>query len=193
MKGKRRIQNYLLAKRFQLKYTLLIVFITSILSIFLGSLLYNTHKENSEIILSATLSDSQYRDPALLKQLEKNFKESDTKVLYSLIGLLVAFVLLLTILGIFITHRIAGPVYRMKKICERIGTGDLSIDGRLRKRDELKDLFESLSNMVVCLRNRKEEELKVISRFLENIEEEPEVRERFQSHIDSLKRLFKIK
>src|SRR5690242_20398560 len=40
-------------------------------------------------------------------------------------------------LTIFISHRIAGPMFRFSKLMEQVGKGDFNIDPRLRKDDEL--------------------------------------------------------
>ena len=57
-------------------------------------------------------------------------------------------ILVLSALSIFITHKIAGPVYRFRKVFAEVSKGNLNITVRLRKRDEFKDLAEEL-NMVI--------------------------------------------
>lgn len=61
---------------------------------------------------------------------------------------LAAVILIMSSTSIFITHKIAGPVYRLKKILAEISGGNLDITIRLRKRDDLKDLAEGL-NLVI--------------------------------------------
>ena len=59
--------------------------------------------------------------------------------------------LVVVILGaasIYVTHRIAGPVFRFKRDLLEVCAGNLDISFRLRKGDDLKDLAESL-NMVI--------------------------------------------
>ncbi len=63
-------------------------------------------------------------------------------------GLLVA---VLGVLGVFITHRIVGPVFRLKRLLRQVGTARLSISRRLRKGDELEDLFETFVQMTHSL------------------------------------------
>jgi nitrogen fixation/metabolism regulation signal transduction histidine kinase len=59
---------------------------------------------------------------------------------------------LLLVMGIVITHRIVGPVHKMKRLLRRVSTGRLVIDERLRKGDELEDLFETFLQMTFSLR-----------------------------------------
>lgn len=64
----------------------------------------------------------------------------------------VALLFLLTIMGIVITHRIVGPVHKMKRLLRRVGTGRLVVDERLRRGDELEDLFETFLQMTFSLK-----------------------------------------
>jgi nitrogen fixation/metabolism regulation signal transduction histidine kinase len=61
-------------------------------------------------------------------------------------------VVLLLLMGIVITHRIVGPVHKMKRLLRRVSTGRLVIEDRLRKGDELEDLFDTFLQMTYSLR-----------------------------------------
>ncbi len=50
------------------------------------------------------------------------------------------------------SHKIAGPLYRLKKCFLDVAKGDLSFEMRLRKGDELTDLVDDFNSM---LRNLK--------------------------------------
>ena len=56
--------------------------------------------------------------------------------------------------SIFLSHRVAGPVYRFEKCVKAIGEGDLGMSFKLRKGDELKGLATSLDEMTQTLRSR---------------------------------------
>lgn len=58
---------------------------------------------------------------------------------------------ILALMGIFITHRIVGPVYRIKRLLRQVGTARFSVKQRLRKGDELEDLFETFVQMAHSL------------------------------------------
>jgi methyl-accepting chemotaxis protein len=68
-----------------------------------------------------------------------------------LIGAGVALLALLTLMGIVITHRIVGPVHKVKRLLRRVSTGRLVVDERLRRGDELGDLFETFLQMTYSL------------------------------------------
>jgi nitrogen fixation/metabolism regulation signal transduction histidine kinase len=69
-----------------------------------------------------------------------------------LIGTGVLLLVLLTVMGVVITHRIVGPVHKMKRLLRRVSTGRLVIEERLRRGDELEDLFDTFLQMTYSLR-----------------------------------------
>jgi nitrogen fixation/metabolism regulation signal transduction histidine kinase len=73
-----------------------------------------------------------------------------------------ALIVLLTLMGIFITNRIVRPVHKMKKLLRRVGTGRLVIEERLRRGDELADLFDAFLQMTYSLRAMQTARLKTL-------------------------------
>lgn len=64
---------------------------------------------------------------------------------------LVIFVVM-TIIVIFISHRIAGPLHRLKQYMQSVGKGDFSVRLRFRTYDEIHDVADSFNEMVEGLR-----------------------------------------
>lgn len=54
--------------------------------------------------------------------------------------------------AIVVTHRIAGPVFKMRRQLRAVAKGDWSRPSPLRKRDELRSFFESFASMIDALR-----------------------------------------
>jgi nitrogen fixation/metabolism regulation signal transduction histidine kinase len=63
-----------------------------------------------------------------------------------------ALALVLGAMGILITHRIVGPVYKMKRLLRQVGTGRLVFRDRLRHGDELGDLFNTFMQMTYSIK-----------------------------------------
>ena len=62
------------------------------------------------------------------------------------------------IYSLLISHRMAGPVYRMRMVLGEMARGDLSRPtGRLRRKDEFKHLFSDISNVKEHWRSQIEE------------------------------------
>jgi methyl-accepting chemotaxis protein len=52
------------------------------------------------------------------------------------------------VVGIFMTHRIAGPVYRMEEDIDRALSGERMVRVRLRRRDALQDLAVKVNELL---------------------------------------------
>lgn len=61
---------------------------------------------------------------------------------------LLIMIIIIGIVSIFLSHRVAGPVYRFEKSAEVLATGDLTYRVFLRKGDELFDLRDALNRMI---------------------------------------------
>lgn len=87
-----------------------------------------------------------------------------------LAGTGIALVLLLLGMGVVITHRIVGPVHKMKRLLRRVSTGRLAIEERLRRGDELEDLFDTFLQMTYSLRAIQAARLKTLDATLRRAE-----------------------
>lgn len=59
-----------------------------------------------------------------------------------------------TVVILYISHKIAGPLYRFEMICKEVGRGNLNVSAGLREKDQLGGLSEAFSEMLAQLRNR---------------------------------------
>lgn len=82
----------------------------------------------------------------------------------------VALVALLLLMGIVITHRVVGPVHKMKRLLRRVSTGRLVIEDRLRRGDELEDLFDTFLQMTYSLRAQQLARIKTLDGTLRRAE-----------------------
>ena len=71
-----------------------------------------------------------------------------------LIGLPVISLLIL-FWGLIISHRIAGPLYRLERELERIAQGDFSLRIRLRRRDELISIAQGINKVLDRIEAKK--------------------------------------
>jgi len=62
--------------------------------------------------------------------------------------------LCILILGLFLSHRIAGPLHRLRMEVDHMKDGDLARNFNLRAKDELQDLAQSLGLLSNSLRSR---------------------------------------
>ena len=72
-------------------------------------------------------------------------------------------------LSVFFTHFVAGPIYRMEKTFEEMKDGDLSMDFRIRKHDELQDTALLFSEALSSIRSKLGKEREGVSLSFEKV------------------------
>lgn len=60
--------------------------------------------------------------------------------------------ILMTTAVVFISHRIAGPLQRLKVYMRRVGQGDFNVKLRFRTYDEIHDVADAFNHMVEDLK-----------------------------------------
>lgn len=144
-----------------------------------GTALINESQKNSDLVkmqikdqyadspeLAATFNKSadeldkqlQQKHTALEAQAAMTKSQQQTMML-SLIAGLTLLVVLIGLLGIYFTHKVVGPIYKMKMLLRQVGDGKLNFQGKLRKGDELQDFFEIFAGMVEKLKARQAAEV----------------------------------
>jgi len=66
--------------------------------------------------------------------------------------ILAAMIVLMSLGTIFMTHRVAGPVFRLKKTLAAVSAGRLDVDLTLREKDDLKELAQHVNVLIDDLR-----------------------------------------
>lgn len=156
---RRKLRNFLLNPRFQLKYTLAVVAVTAFASGVLGYFAYNySAAQTEQLTMSMAMNNPSLADEDAA-YFENLAAAEDRKVAISILGGIGMMIILLGITGIVITHRMAGPIYKMKRLIREVAGGDLSIKPGLRKGDEFQDLSDVFSQMVLALREQQADEI----------------------------------
>ena len=151
LRHQRKLRNYLLDAGLQVRYTAFIIAVAIFLTAVLGYKIYEATRATSKAIEMT----SGIMDPVFTAELEDKFRANDRIVLFGIIGFGVLLVLSIFASGIWITHKVAGPLYNMSRICARVRDNKLSPSLRqLRKGDELQEFYSSFREMYEALRTR---------------------------------------
>ena len=167
---KRKLRNYLLDKRFQLKYTGMVVGVTLVVASILGALAYRESQGQTEA-MQVQLAMQPDLDPQAVASLEAFGKERDRQILAGIVGGIAALVIALAMTGIVVTHKMVGPAYKIRLLLARVAAGHLRVDGGLRKGDELQDVFNAFNDMVNTLRSRQASEIALLDEALVKAEQ----------------------
>jgi len=170
--------SYLVKKNFQVKYTLLIlstlllVMFASAAGIYLG--MWSSIIENfNEFKVSQNLETAKriagYEDVRYKKgdyRIERIFREAEllsteqrsalanalravNRTLLPKIAILAGLIFLG---GIFLSHKVAGPMYRFEQSAKAVKEGNLRVHFSVRKNDEMKKTASMLEEMAESLR-----------------------------------------
>src|SRR6476620_5750116 len=131
-------KNYLLNLRYQLKYTLTIVGISLVLTGGLGWVVMSKAHEASRVVQVRAMDPTD----ELAQQLAAQFAHNDKVMMAVLLVFGLLLMLVLTAYGIVITHKVAGPLYKVSMHLDKLRDGKLSQVWPLRKGDELVDFVE---------------------------------------------------
>lgn len=163
---KRRLRNYLLDVGLQLRYTIFIIAVAVFLTAILGSRIYVANQETTRIV---TMTASV--DPATARELQQQFLANDRVVLWAIAGFGVVLVLTVFAVGIWMTHKIAGPLHNIGSVCARIRDNKIPEDLRnLRKGDELQEFHAGFREMYDAIRARALRDKDAIERAIVAIE-----------------------
>ena len=133
---KYRRRNYFIDKSFQTKFILKFCLIVILSSITIAILLFILSRnfttvaiENAHVTVKSTTS---FLAPIIIETL-------------SLVTVFSAICVIM--LTLFVSHKIAGPLYRLKKEIDEMKNGNMNLDFRTRKADQVQELANSLADM----------------------------------------------
>lgn len=138
-------------RRFQLKYTSIIIAVALAVSTVLGGFLWSAYNEMNEILSLTAVFSADVTD---------RINADDSRFVFLLSAvMLVAEVVVLGVLGIVVTHRVVGPVFVMHRHLDTLRGGRFPTIRPLREGDEFGDAFETLRALIVDLRQRDASDL----------------------------------
>ena len=138
---KRRV--YLVDRRFQLKYAALLAGAGLLVALVFGTWVWQAHRQSVDLAVS---------DATLRAVLEAG----DRQLLVVFLGIAVTLSVALGLLGLVLTHHVAGPVYVMSHYLAALAQGRYPAMRPLRRGDELKEFFTLFQRAVGALRDREE-------------------------------------
>jgi hypothetical protein len=146
--NKRRIVP-IVDRKFQIKYTMIIMGVAAVISVVLGYLLFQSYQEMNEMIGIIEIQNRLDADDA-------------NRVFLYVVGFLVAEVLILGYVGLLMTHRVCGPIFVLQRHLSTLMSGVYPKVRPLRTGDEFNSCFEVFTSTIQMLRDRDLRELQVL-------------------------------
>jgi methyl-accepting chemotaxis protein len=138
-KFRRKVSNYLILPGYQIRFLVLLVLIGMILILFEAVLFYLSAQALIETLTSETALDQSGKEI-----LHASFRQLSTFILLDSTGV----VIVCGLLGLFFSHRMAGPLYNIQRTISRISGGETAARITLRKGDQLQSLAQDFNEMM---------------------------------------------
>lgn len=188
---RRKIRNFLIDRKVQLRITLVMVILSSLLTAVLGFYWYSEIRKASAVIRISAISTL---GPDAARQLGAQLQADDHMRLLVLIGFALLLGVLIAAYGIVMTHRLAGPLYKINRHMLDVADGRLYKLWGLRKGDQLQEFFGTFERMHTALRTRVEEDMKLLNQLIAAIQrggdlsdQVPKLRQALTAKGDSLR------
>ena len=131
MAGKIIRKRYIIKKGFQLRFMIIVI-----VSMFLIALV--TSLSIYSAVMQTLVTQFHGENLALIKY----------AVTYKLFVRSLLLIVAIAIMSVFISHRIAGPVYKFERIIRELAQGKKVEEFKLRKRDEFYELATAINDLI---------------------------------------------
>lgn len=156
---KRKLSNYLLDKKLQLRYILMVTILSGMIAGSLGYLIYQQrHAASSEIegdLAALTADDKTYKE--LREVVAADYRAEDRALMYKMVGVGVGLVVILSLYLLIMTHKVAGPLFKVSLYFDKMKEGRLGKVTALRDGDMLQDFYGNFREMHDAVRKRAQE------------------------------------
>jgi hypothetical protein len=163
---KRRVSNYLLNKSLQLRYVVLVTAMSTLIAGVLGFLIWRQETYASAKILAAFNASAFASDPELRSEIVDRLTTYDTGLVQTMGLAAIGLILGLSAYLIVMTHKVAGPLYKVGIYFDKMADGRLGPVWPLRRGDMLVDFYDTFRRAHEALRARHVEGNAAIGRFL---------------------------
>ena len=133
--------NFLINKKFQLKFAFYVCSWIFALSMVYPIIIYNVFEYFLQLM-------QQSGDTAHLSLTTEKIKAVENQVLMLLGVLQLLFLGITFMLSIFLSHRIAGPLHKLRRSMEEVSRGNLDLRITFRKNDHFTELQDTFNDMI---------------------------------------------
>jgi hypothetical protein len=172
-KYKRRLSNYLLDKKLQLRYVLVVTILSGIIAGALGFMIYQQRRAASESISRdlQVLTDTDASQSELQEQITGDLASDDRALVYKMVGVGVGLVIILSLYLLIMTHKVAGPLYKVSLYFDKMAAKKLGVVTPLREGDMLQDFYASFKEMHESVRAKAQGDLAAMEEGLAALRE----------------------
>lgn len=152
----RRLSNYLLDKQMQLRYVVAVTLVSMLIAGTLGYLIYQ-QEQGASADLVAGLQDLTGDDESLKeyqRDTEADIAARDRRLVLEMIGVGIGLTIILSGYLVIMTHKVAGPLFKIGIYMEQMANGRIGNTTPLRKGDMLVDFYDAFREAHGSVRSR---------------------------------------
>jgi hypothetical protein len=161
---KRKLSNYLLDKKLQLRYVILVTALSAVISGTLGYLMYRQEYQVTEVLTADVAAETG--DADLARQAQGDMEAEDQGLLFRMVAVGAGLVLILSLYLTMMTHKVAGPLYKVSLYFDKMAAGRLGKVTALRKGDMLQDFYGNFRDAHDAMRARQVADMDTLEKFL---------------------------
>ncbi|MEM7816571.1 MAG: methyl-accepting chemotaxis protein [Candidatus Aenigmatarchaeota archaeon] len=169
-------RNYFIEKSFQTKFILKFCLVVLVSFFIVGVLLFFLLQNSTTVVIENTKVKVKTTADFILPIL-----------IQTLIVVSIFSAILVSLITLFVSHKIAGPLYRLKREIKKLESGDLNADFRIRSTDQLQDLASALKDMRETLVNNLVKIKQNYETLSEALNKSYEQKEQIKSKLEQLK------
>ena len=163
----RKLSNYLLNKSLQLRYVAFVTVMSAVISGALGYLIWRQEADASAYILQAYDGDQVFsKDAELRGAISDRLQSGDDQLILTMAGAGLGLVVVLFLYLVVMTHKVAGPLYKVSRYFDEMADGKLGNVWALRKGDMLQDFYVKFMQMHDALKKRHKEDNEAMQKFI---------------------------
>jgi len=160
----RKLSNYLLNKSLQLRYVAFVTVMSAVISGALGYLIWRQEADASQYVLQAF--DAFTKDAELRGAISDRLQSGDDRLILTMAGAGLGLVVVLFLYLVVMTHKVAGPLYKVSRYFDEMAEGKLGNVWALRKGDMLQDFYVKFKQMHDALKRRHKDDNEAMKKFI---------------------------
>lgn len=146
-RNQRKLRNFLIDPRYQLKYAGLIVLTGALVLLLNASVFYWFIRENYTLLVDMSPMEDDAK-----AQLYRELHQT----VFALSGISIGFLLVIALLAVILTHRTAGPMYHFRRVFREIQEGKTQARIHLRPHDDFQEVARECNRALDYLHKNRD-------------------------------------
>lgn len=159
---KRRLRNFMIDRGLQMRYILTVTIVSAVISASLGYLIWRQAADASEHVMSQMAG----LDPELRSTASGVLSSGDQNLIFTMVIFGCGLVLVLSLALLVMTHKVAGPLYKVSHHFDDLANGRFRVVRPLRRFDMLQDFHGKFEVTHKALWTRLESECDVYDKVV---------------------------